>query len=201
MRIDANFAAMMLDAAFWTGRYAAGETGWDIGAVSTPIKAYVDQLADKQLEILIPGGGRSYEAEYLHRLGFGKVHVVDLSGEPFADLLQRCPDFPRHHLHVADFFNHAGRYDRILEQTFFCALDPKLRPNYVAHMHDLLAPGGKLVGVLFDDPLFTDHPPFGGNAETYHQLFTPRFSKLKLEPCHNSIAPRAGRELWLSAAH
>lgn len=190
---------MELDADFWTARYTTGQTGWDIGAVSTPLKEYFDQLADKHLEVLIPGGGRSYEAEYLHKQGFTHVHVVDLSGEPFADLVQRCPEFPRGHLHVANFFNHAGRYDRIIEQTFFCALDPQLRPQYVQHTHELLAPGGKLVGVLFDDALFTDHPPYGGNAAEYRRLFSPTYGKLSLEPCYNSIPPRAGRELWLSA--
>lgn len=190
---------MELNAAFWTDRYTTGQTGWDIGAVSTPLKAYFDQLTDKELEILIPGGGRSYEAEYLHKQGFTKVHVVDLSGEPFADLMERCPDFPREHLHVGDFFSHAGRYDRIIEQTFFCALNPQLRPAYVRRMHELLVPGGKLEGVLFDDPLFTDHPPYGGNAVEYRELFTPVFRKLGLEPCYNSIKPRAGRELWLNA--
>lgn len=40
---------------YWTERYGKGETGWDIGHVSTPIKEYVDQLEDKELKILIPG--------------------------------------------------------------------------------------------------------------------------------------------------
>jgi thiopurine S-methyltransferase len=190
---------MDLGSSFWTERYTSGETGWDLGAVSDPLRCYFDQLTDKQLEILIPGGGRSYEAEYLHRLGFGKVHVVDLSGEPMAALLDRCPDFPQAHLHQGNFFDHAGRYDRIIEQTFFCALDPQLRTQYVLHMHELLAPGGKLVGVLFDDPLFQDHPPFGGSADEYRRLFGTQFPDLKLEACYNSIKPRAGRELWLSA--
>ena len=190
---------MDLDRTFWEDRYGSGETGWDIGHVSDPLKAYFDQLTDKALEILVPGGGRSYEAEYLHRQGFRGVHVVDLTGAPFADLLDRCPDFPRDHLHVADFFTHAGRYDRIIEQTFFCALDPVLRTRYVQHTHDLLHPGGKLVGVLFDDPLFTDHPPFGGSKDEYKRLFRPIFKQFSLEPCYNSIKPRTGRELWLRA--
>lgn len=191
--------AIKLDKAFWEGRYEAGNTGWDIGSVSTPLKAYFDQLTDKELAILIPGGGRSYEAEYLHRQGFRNVHVVDLAGEPFAALLDRCPDFPRAHLHQGDFFKHAGRYDRIIEQTFFCALDPSLRMGYVQYMHELLAPGGKLVGVLFDDPLFTEHPPFGGNREEYLRLFSEVFKDLSLAPCYNSIKPRSGRELWIRA--
>lgn len=190
---------MNLGSTFWEGHYLQKNTGWDIGSVSTPLKTYFDQLADRGIEVLIPGGGRSYEAEYLHRHGFSKVHVVDLTGAPFADLLDRCPDFPRNHLHVGDFFNHAGRYDLIVEQTFFCALDPSLRPRYVRKMHELLAPGGNLVGVLFDDPLFADHPPFGGNADEYRKLFSPVFPQLFLEACYNSIKPRAGRELWMKA--
>lgn len=190
---------MELDKAFWEHRYMEGNTGWDIGSVSSPLKAYFDQLEDKELTFLIPGGGRSYEAEYLHRQGFRNVHVVDLAGEPFGALLDRCPDFPRAHLHQGNFFKHAGRYDRIIEQTFFCALSPALRPSYVEHMHELMAPGGKLVGVLFDDPLFTDHPPFGGNADEYRRLFAPVFPGFSAEPCYNSIKPRAGRELWIQA--
>ncbi|MCB0780847.1 MAG: SAM-dependent methyltransferase, partial [Flavobacteriales bacterium] len=53
---------MDLDRDFWQQRYADGTTGWDLGAVSPPLKAYFDQLTDKDLRILIPGGGRSYEA-------------------------------------------------------------------------------------------------------------------------------------------
>lgn len=188
-----------LDASYWDARYRTGETGWDAGGPTTPLKAYIDQLGPKDLRILIPGAGRAYEAEHLHRSGFTQVHVIDLTDAPYADLLARCPDFPRAHLHVGDFFAHEGRYDRILEQTFFCALDPSLRPRYVRKMHELLAPGGRLVGVLFDDALNTDRPPFGGHADEYRSLFGARFTDLVLEPCTNSIPPRAGRELWLRA--
>lgn len=190
---------MELDRNFWEERYLSGDTGWDAGRITTPLKTYFDQLDDQGLEILIPGGGRSHEAEYLHRAGFRNVHVVDQAGAPLADLLEWCPDFPRNHLHQGDFFEHAGRYDLIIEQTFFCALDPKLRVRYVERMHDMLNPGGKLTGVLFDAPLFTDRPPFGGNAAEYRNLFGRVFRHFSLEPCRNSIPPRAGRELWLRA--
>jgi len=196
---------MELDRTYWEDRYRGDETGWDIGGPSTPLREYLDQLADKDLRILVPGGGRAWEAEYAHRAGFRNVHVIDLTDAPFKDFLARCPDFPGEHLITGDFFAHEGRYDRILEQTFFCALDPSLRPAYVAHVEQLLAPptgdrpGGKLVGVLFDDPLNTDHPPFGGSKTCYEPLFRERFPNVSLEPCHNSIKPRAGRELWLRA--
>ncbi|MFZ1331498.1 MAG: Rho-binding antiterminator [Flavobacteriales bacterium] len=190
---------MQLDRNFWETRYTTSDTGWDIGGPSTPLKEYMDQLTDKDLHILIPGAGRAYEAEYAHRLGFKNVFVIDLTDAPYADLLQRCPDFPEDHLLVGDLFEHDGAYDRIMEQTFFCALDPELRIEYVRKMRDLLKPGGKLVGVLFDDALNTDRPPFGGNRSIYEPIFATYFQDVSMEPCYNSIAPRAGRELWLSA--
>ncbi|HRH70232.1 MAG TPA: SAM-dependent methyltransferase [Flavobacteriales bacterium] len=190
---------MELDANYWETRYASAETGWDLGGPSTPLKEYLDQLTRKDLRILIPGGGRAYEAEYAHRLGFSNVFVIDLTGAPFDDLLARCPDFPKSHLIIGDFFEHRGGYDLILEQTFFCAIDPALRPKYVEHMHQLLKPGGKLVGVLFDNVPNPVGPPFGGSEPEYHALFRPFFPDVQFERCINSIAPRAGRELWICA--
>jgi thiopurine S-methyltransferase len=138
----------------------------------------------------------------LHRRGFRNVFVIDLTDAPFADLLKRCPEFPEDHLIVGDFFAHQAWYDLIIEQTFFCALDPSLRERYVNKMHELLVPGGKLVGVLFDDPQpgkVPGQPPFGGNADEYRKLFVPLFPQASFIRCYNSIAPRAGRELWMNA--
>ena len=49
---------------------------------------------------------------------------------------------------LGDFFEHTGQYDLIIEQTFFCAIDPKLREKYVAQSSALLKPSGKIIGVL-----------------------------------------------------
>jgi len=89
------------------------------------------------------------------------------------------------------------KYDLILEQTFFCALNPSLRKTYFEKTSSLLKLGGKLVGVLFDDVLNTDMPPFGGNKEEYLSYIGPSFKIKVLEPCYNSIKPRAGRELFI----
>lgn len=188
-----------LDARYWADRYRTGDAPWDIGQASAPLQAYFDQLDRKDLRILIPGGGRAYEAEHLHRHGFTQVFVIDLTDAPFQDLLRRCPDFPQDHLIEGDFFAHDAAYDRIIEQTFLSALDPGLRPRYVRKMHALLRPGGRLVGVLFNDPLNTDKPPFGGSEAEYRTLFGSVFTDLVLAPCTNSIPQRAGRELWLRA--
>lgn len=188
-----------LDARYWDQRYAEGNSPWDIGAPSTPLATFLEGLADKDLRILLPGAGRAYEAEYAHRLGFTQVFPMDLTGAPFEDLLKRCPGFPKEHLLVGDFFAHEEQYDIVLEQTFFCALDPSLRSMYVEQMHRVLKPGGQLVGVLFDSVPNPVGPPFGGSEEEYRSLFTPLFPGVSFARCYNSIPPRAGRELWLKA--
>ena len=188
-----------MDEKYWSERYQQGATGWDIGYVSTPIKEYVDQLEQKKLKILIPGAGNSYEAEYLRQQGFHNIHVLDLAEEPLVNLKQRVPDLPDEQLIKGDFFELDEEYDLILEQTFFCALNPELRPAYVQKMHELLKPGGKLAGLLFNVPLFADHPPFGGHRSVYHPLFSKYLEVLVMETATNSIPPRAGNELFFIA--
>lgn len=184
-----------LDKSYWDERYRTQETGWDIGEPSTPFVEYFNQVDNKQLKILIPGAGNSYEAEFLLKAGFLNVFVLDVSEEPLKNLVERIPGFPKSHIICDDFFEHTGSYDVVLEQTFFCAIDPSLRQKYADKVWNLLPPGGKLVGVLFDDKLNTDHPPFGGSKEEYLKYFE-KFDKLHFEKCHNSIKPRQGREIF-----
>lgn len=186
-----------LDESFWTEKYINGYTGWDIGYVSTPLKEYIDQLSDKNLKILIPGGGNSYEAEYLFHKGFKNTFVIDISPIPLENLAKRVPFFPKENLLHQDFFTLEETYDLILEQTFFCAQDPQLRPQYVSKMYDLLKPNGKLVGVLFNIPLNDDKPPFGGNQAEYQSLFSEKFRIETMETAYNSIPQRTGNELFI----
>ncbi len=86
----------------------------------------------------------------------------------------------------------------ILEQTFFCALDPILRENYVSKMHELLSEKGKIAGLLFNFPLTEAGPPFGGNSDEYKTIFSEKFTILQLEIAYNSIKPRANKELFFT---
>jgi SAM-dependent methyltransferase len=186
---------------FWNNRYKTNDFGWDIGDVSEPLKKYIEQVDNKELKILIPGAGNAYEAEFLFKLGFKNVYVLDFAEAPLKNIKKRLPEFPNHQLIQQDFFAHKGQYDLIIEQTFFCAIDPILRSKYVQQMHELLAPNGKLVGLMFNDALNADKPPFGGNKEEYQKLFEDTFDIKKMEPCYNSIKPREGRELFVMIQH
>lgn len=188
-----------LSASYWDERYSRQQTGWDIGHTSTPLQEYIDQLTDKQTRILIPGAGNAYEARYLSDKGFTHITVLDISAVVINRLqTQLGNNHPAIQLVTGDFFAHSGTYDLILEQTFFCALDPALRQQYVAKMHSLLSGNGKLVGLLFNRD-FENSPPFGGNTGEYRQLFSSVFRMIRLEPCYNSIPERAGNELFFMA--
>lgn len=188
---------MKLNRDYWEERYAANNLGWDIRTVSTPLKEYIDQLEDKNLKILIPGAGNGYEAIYLHKSGFTNIYVLDLARQPLEKIKAEIPETEHNSLIQGDFFDlELLDFDLILEQTFFCALDPKLREKYAQKMVHLLKPGGKLAGLFFDFPLTHNGPPFGGSEEEYSALFRPFFKIKVLERANNSILPRKGKELF-----
>jgi SAM-dependent methyltransferase len=186
---------MELNDRYWTDRYQNKETSWDVGDVSTPIKEYIDQLNNKNIRILIPGCGNAYEAEYLVEKGFADITLIDISEVKSRDLTNKFKKYPGVKILHGDFFKHVGNYDLIIEQTFFCAIDPSLREAYIEKMHSLLTDGGKLTGVLFDRD-FTGGPPFGGSKKEYDQLFGKLFNIRTMDPCYNSISPRKNTELF-----
>jgi methyl halide transferase len=190
---------MNFDQKYWTERYQSGQTGWDAGTITTPIKEYIDQISDRELRILIPGCGMGYEAEYLFAQGFRNVFVLDISEEPLIAFSKRVPGFPVEQLLCGDFFEHDAQYDLVIEQTFFCALAPVMRQQYAFHMGKIIKPAGKLVGLLFDFPLTTEGPPFGGSKDEYLHYFCNGFEIDIMDRAYNSIKPRQGRELFFIA--
>jgi len=186
-----------LDQNFWDERYRTGQTGWDIGYVSPPLKTYFDNLTDKNLRVLIPGGGNSYEAAYLLEQGFKDVTVVDISAIVCQQLVDK---YASQGLKVScqDFFDHLGSYDLVVEQTFFCALNPSLRINYVQKMSKLLSPVGKLMGLFFNRQ-FEGGPPFGGNKGEYQLLFEQANYTITFDLHPNSVPPRKGAEVFFVA--
>lgn len=187
----------VMDKSYWNGRYENNDTGWDIGFISPPLKEYINQLPNKQIAILIPGCGNAYEAEYLLQQGFTNITVIDIAPVAIEALRLKLNAFEGNQLRIieGDFFNLDESFDLIIEQTFFCALQPALRNIYADKMYSLLNKGGKLAGLLFNRP-FDAGPPFGGNKEEYLLLFGSKFITQLMEACYNSIAPRAGSELF-----
>ncbi|GGE94223.1 methyltransferase domain-containing protein [Hymenobacter cavernae] len=192
---------LTFDESYWSQRYATGRTDWDAGAITPPLRDYFAQLGSPDdRRILIPGAGKGYEAEYLYDRGFTKIFVADVAPEALQALQARVPSFPKEHLLLQDFFRlpAAPPYDLLVEQTFFCALPPALRPAYAEQCARLLRAGGTLMGVLFDADFGPrSEPPFGGSREEYRAYFAPYFEFVHFETAYNSIKPRQGRELFI----
>lgn len=189
---------MKLDDEYWSNRYNEKTSFWDTGAITNPLKNYIDQLTSKNIAILIPGCGNSYEAEYLLEKGFTNITLIDLSTSLCNALTKKFSQISASAIKIicSDFFEHQGKYDLIIEQTFFCALDVSLRPDYAIKINELLNENGKLVGLLFNKQ-FDSNPPFGGDKTAYQRLFEPLFIIDIMKDCYNSHPKRMGHELFI----
>ena len=198
MNDDFSREQKTLDKNYWEERWENQSTGWDIGYSSPAIEDYILQYPNKGASILIPGCGNAYEVEFLWNQGFRRIIVLDISPTAVEILQKKYQDMEGVSVICEDFFNHQGKYDLIIEQTFFCALRPELRPQYVEKMHELLDEGGRIVGLLFNRNFEKDGPPFGGSVLEYQSLFKYDFDIQKMEECYNSIPSRKGSEIFIN---
>lgn len=185
-----------LNAEFWNKLYSSNLAKWDLGFVSPPIKKYIDKQKDKDMRILMPGAGNGYEVEYLFERGFSKVSLLDYSQLAIRNFQRRMPSFPKEQVFADDFFKHEGTYDIIFENNFFSAIHPNQRKEYVQRMHHLLADGGKLVGLVFNEKFAPKGPPFGATKKKYFELFEPYFDLKHFETAESSVESRLGYEFF-----
>ncbi|MBK7956863.1 MAG: methyltransferase domain-containing protein [Bacteroidetes bacterium] len=188
-------AVKNLDRDYWNNQYIAETTKWDLGQISPALANFFDGLSDKNSKILIPGCGSAYEAQYLLDKGFTNLTLIDIAPHLVARLQNHFQGNPHIRVIEGDFFELTGEFDLIVEQTFFCALPPSMRPKYVWKMHQLLAPEGMLAGLLFHVQ-FEQNPPYGGSKSEYEALFKGAFQLSALSETSLSAAPRLNSELF-----
>jgi 3-hydroxyisobutyrate dehydrogenase-like beta-hydroxyacid dehydrogenase/SAM-dependent methyltransferase len=202
------------EAAAWDQRYRDGRDGWELGAPTPPLEAFLRHDPRRPLPpgpVLVPGCGRGHEAALLADLGFEAVGL-DISREALNEA-QRLHGSGQPGLRwlQADLLDAAslrsagladGSLQGVVEHTCFCAIDPSRRGDYLAAVTRLLAPGGWLLG------LFWCHgrpggPPFGSDAdELGGQLRGAGLVPLLWEPAQGSVAERPDEwlGLWQLAA-
>lgn len=191
-----NKAHKTFNVAYWSKRWADGRTNWDLGEAAPAIIQYFKDFQPQTIQILIPGCGNAYEAEALYKMGFTNITLVELVPEKAEELRVKFKDTTIKVVNE-DFFIHEGHYDYIIEHTFFCSFPVNLRNAYAQKMCQLLKDGGKLIGLLFNRSFNKDEPPYGGDIETYTKIFEPYFSEILISECTNSVAPRAGKEVFI----
>jgi SAM-dependent methyltransferase len=159
---------------FWNGKYSDGHTPWDLGRVSRPVELLLEAAFPQQGRVFIPGSGRGYEALHLAGQGYA-VTAVDYADEAVTYLSDEAR---RQGLDIdvrkQDIFDLPPEFDAafdvLLEQTCFCAINPKDRAAYEAMAHRVLKPGGRLLGVFMEVP-FDNGPPFNCPADVVQAFF------------------------------
>lgn len=139
---------------FWNAKYEEQNTPWDLGEVSDAVRLLAERYFPPQGRVLVPGCGRGHEVIWLAERGY-RVTAVDFADEAIRHLREQAslhrvhPDI----LHDDIFLLPAqlnSRFDVLLEQTCFCAIDPSLRDEYERLAHRVLKPGGQLLGVFME---------------------------------------------------
>lgn len=199
----------------WDLAYTDETTPWDLGSPTPEFLRLVKEEkvfgpkpspeTERVPTILVPGCGRGYDVIAFAEAGFSVVGL-DFSGEAIAEAgrlqVNRESEIGRT-LRIewasGDFFSwsqelgNQARFDFIIEYTFFCAIDPKRRPEYVAAMKRLLKPSGRLVALFFPFEERVGGPPFALEAKAVEADFTADF-ELRWEDTKESVKPRRGRE-------
>jgi len=189
-----------LDGPFWEERYALGETDWDKGHLSPGLEDFLRDEVYTTGRVLVPGCGRGHDARALARAGF-EVTGLDIAAVPVRDAAAIAAGEKLDNVRFVqgDFFRDTaaweGQFDWVFEHTFFCAIDPALRDQYVERVARLLDHGGQLLGIFFNiQP--EEGPPFGTTREELRERFGRRF-ELVTERVPRSYPNRVGQELLM----
>ena len=184
----------------WQNHYDASDLGWDLGAVAPPFARLLEDGLLKPGKTIIPGCGQGHEVVYFAGHGWD-VTGVDYSPGAVALLKQALQEkkLTAQVLHQ-DFFtldeSHSGVYDALLEQTFFCAIHPENRRDYVETAHRILKPGGFIMGLYYETGE-QGGPPFNTTEQDLKEHFSEKFSWVRLEKCDHSAEQRKDKE-WLA---
>jgi SAM-dependent methyltransferase len=153
---------MMTD---WERCYTEGETPWNKGKPSPPMEQWVINHHPHG-RALVPGCGVGHEVAMLAGQG---VDAAGLDLSPTAIEMARAA-YPAHadRFVTGDLFampaEWVGQFDYVFEHTCLCAMPPELRTDYEKAVHEVLKPGGLLVGIWFINPDMDpgeSGPPFG----------------------------------------
>lgn len=191
-----------LSASAWDARYQNNDTPWDLSGPTPEFARLTGEGLFKKGRAIIPGGGRGHDAVILAQAGI-EVDLVDFA--PTALILAQEESFKAKttvHTYRQNFFElknlpyHKSSYDYFLEYTFFCAIDPKLRGQYVEVAASMLKSGGLFVGLFFPLQTEKEGPPFLVSREEVEKLFRPYFD-FEISQPKESVKARAGREFLM----
>ena len=182
----------------WDEKYQKGETRWDRGAPSPPMRQYLEHHPIRG-RALVPGCGRG------HEVALAVEHGLDATGLDIAPtgVAEARAQYP----HLAERFvtgnlfappaEMRGAFDVVLEHTCLCALPPARRADYRRGIDLILRPGGLLIGVWFIDPALDpgeEGPPYPLSVAELTGLFATDYEIVDDYVPEVSFGGREGRE-------
>ena len=188
---------------FWNELYFNNKDVWNLNTPTPIFVNWAKQLPkNKKLNICIPGCGKGQDALYLSSQGHN-VYAVDFAENAINYLFNKAKaDGISLNIIKSDFFNldlkFNNYFDVILEYTFYCAIDPSKRNDYVSTCYDLLNNDGKFIGILL--PLIkknNEEPPFQISLNEIKKLFSKKFKINKIEFSEHSIDARMNNEVFV----
>ncbi|CAM6091866.1 unnamed protein product [Calypogeia fissa] len=200
--VQARIQAVISDSSVdnrWDQLWKEGVTPWDVGTVTPVIQDLIDKGDLPDGRALVPGCGAGYD---VFALASEKRHAVglDISETVVKAALKKAAEDSKGRwveFSVADFFDYApeARFDLIFDYTFFCAIDPSLRPAWAAKIADLLTQDGELITLMFPLGEFDNGPPFAVSIESYEKELNPHgFTMTSCKDNELAIGSRKGRE-------
>jgi SAM-dependent methyltransferase len=185
----------------WQRRYQQDDTPWDKGVSASALNTF---LQEKQISgrVLVPGCGRGHEVRALGTQANTSVLGLDLSVTAIAQAKelssQSLSDIDVSFI-VGDFFCLPSKlrrsFDWVVEHTFFCAIEPHQRPDYVLAAASALRTGGKIFAIFYLNPIYESGPPFAVSRLELSKLFDPYFILLEEWVPKESFPSRVNREL------
>ena len=186
------------DPDFWEDIYKKNDIGWDLNGITPTFEKLANKL--KPGKVIILGCGRGHDAIIFSKLNF-EVTAVDFAPSAINYLKKLCK---RNNVKVNVIKNdifllskcYDNYFDYVIEQTCFCAIDPKRREEYERLVYHILNSNGYLIGLWYplDKAIIDGGPPWGISISDLKNTFEKRWIITKESFSEFSIKKRRKRE-------
>ena len=186
------------DPDFWEDIYKRNDIGWDLNGPTPIFEKIANKL--KPGRVIILGSGRGHDAIIFSKLNF-EVTAVDFAPSAINYLEKLCK---KNNVKVnaiqSDIFSLGKYYDNyfdyIIEQTCFCAIDPRRRKEYERLVFRILKIAGNLIGLWYplDKAIEDGGPPWGVSRSNLKNIFEKRWIVTKELFSELSVKKRKQRE-------
>ncbi|KAG6475436.1 hypothetical protein ZIOFF_064656 [Zingiber officinale] len=161
----------------WEKCWEEGVTPWDLGQTTPVVHQLVQSGSLPKGRALVPGCGSGYDVVAIaspERFVVG----LDISSIAIKKAKEGSSSLPNanHFTFVeADFFHWqpTEKFDLIFDYTFFCAIDPNMRPAWAEKMRELLNPDGELITLIYLISGKEGGPPYNCTVDDYEKVLNP----------------------------